>query len=161
MLMLACVGNAWWAGVNYWMLAVQMLNHCWRAVVVRQFWFAVNTLHFIIFFFKYEMIPNLGHYLTFTERFLAPRHRANSILNIVVCVHNNSLCGKIIPDLSRPNNAGDRNQTKPRGRDFASTIFCNRIIQVTRVIISALLFNFFYICKHILSSFRSLWKCIK
>ena len=54
----------------------------------------------------------------------------------VICMH--SPCGKMIPELSRPHHAADRNYMKLRGRDFASTIFCNRIIRVTRVIVSAL-----------------------
>ena len=58
---LACVSDAWWAGVNSWMLLVQVLNHCWRAVAVHEFCFAVDTLHFVVFFFKCEMIPNFGH----------------------------------------------------------------------------------------------------
>ena len=139
MFTLTCVGDAWWAGVNNWMLLVQMLNHCWHAVVVHQFCFAVDTSHFVIFFFKCEMIRNFEHSLSFTDSFLALRHRANSILNVLVCVHNNNPCGKMIPVLSRPHNAGDKNQRKPQGRDFASTIFCNQIIWVTRVIFSSLI----------------------
>ena len=139
MFTLPCVSDAWWAGGNHWMLSVQMLNHCWHAVVVCQFCFAVNTLHFVIFFFKCEMIPNFGHSLSFTGSFLAHRHRTNSVLNVVVCVHNNSPCGKMIPELSRSHNVGDRNEMNPRGRDFASTVFCNWIIRVTQVIVSALI----------------------
>ena len=30
---------------------------------------AVDTLHFVIFFFKCEMIPNFGHFLSFTNSF--------------------------------------------------------------------------------------------
>lgn len=93
MFTLACGGDAWSAGVNSWMLSVQMLNHCRRAVVVRQFCFAVDMLHFVIFFFNCEIIQNVGHSLSFMDGFLALRHRANSILNVVVCVRNNSPCG--------------------------------------------------------------------
>ena len=47
------------------------------------------------------MILNFGHCLTFTDGSLALGHRTNSILNVVVCVCNNSPCGKIIPDITR------------------------------------------------------------
>ena len=104
MFTLACIGDAWWAGVNNWMLSVQMLNHCWRAVVVHQSCCAIHTLHFVIFFFKCEMIPNFGHSLSFTDSFSALLHRAHSIVNVVVCVHNNSPCGKMTPEWSRPHN---------------------------------------------------------
>ena len=71
--------------------------------------FAVDTLHLVLFFFKCEMIPNFGHSLTFTVGFLALCNCANSILNVVVCGGNNSLRGKMIPELSWPHNAGDSN----------------------------------------------------
>ena len=107
MFTLACVGGAWWAGVNSWMLSVQMLNDCWRAVVVLQCCF-VNTLHFVIFFLKCEMTPDFGHSLTFKDGVLALRHHVNSVLNVVVCVHNNSPW-KNDPWVKQPHNADDKN----------------------------------------------------
>ena len=76
-------------------------------VLLCQFCFEVDTLHFVIFFFKCLMIPNFGHSLSFTDGFLALHHCL--ILNVAVCVRNNSPCGKMSSELSRPHNTGDRN----------------------------------------------------
>ena len=86
-------------------------------------WYASSALlqtHRTLVFsvWKCEMIPNFGHSLSFMDCFLALGHRAYSILNIV-CVSAITLRVEI-------------------DRDFASTIFCNRIIRVTWGIVSAL-----------------------
>ena len=65
------------------------------------------------------------------DGFLALCNRANAILNVAVCVGNNSPCGNMIPELSRPRNAGDRKR-KPQGIYFALIIFLIELFKLLK-----------------------------
>ena len=120
-------GDARWTSINNLILSAQILNHRCRAVVVRQFYFAVDTLHLVVLTFPAVYGPFLGS---------PPLRQLNSERSGVlpqraVRVEQWALhwAGRIMRE---------RNLTKLRGRVFASSLLWNRVSRVTWVIVSAL-----------------------